>query len=234
MATKRQPAYRSDQLSEDCSSDPSPRPATHSPYALIVADPDGSGPAKPGLVVGGMRSVDLWDGQKWYSFGPPGFRTFALATFDHDGDGRPTLYAAGQIMARQAETTTTIARWENGAWVPLPEALNERVYGLTVLDPDGEGPARPALYVAGSFTKVGDNPCHGLAAWDGLRWSILGGGPRSDPLTPRMNCLVVFDRDAAGPQAAMLCVGGLFTLHGEKRFRNIAGWTLQASSSNGP
>lgn len=203
-------------------------------YALTVGDPDGSGPSKPGLVAGGMTSVDLWDGQQWFSFGRPGFRTFALTTFDHDGDGRPTLYAGGQIINRQSAATTTVARWNGTDWVPLADALNERVYALTVFDPDGEGPLRPALYAAGSFNKVGDRPAHGLASWDGLGWSILEGGPRSDPLTPRMNCLVVFDRDATGPQAAMLCVGGLFKLDGQNRSRNIAGWSLQPSPANGP
>jgi hypothetical protein len=203
-------------------------------YSLAVADPDGDGPAKPGLVVGGARSVDLWNGHRWYSFGEPGFRTFALATCDHDGTGRPTLYAAGQIIDARRGASTTIARWDGEAWTPLPEALDERVYALTVFDPDGTGPATPELYVAGSFTKVGDRAAHGLASWNGRRWSVREGGPRSRPLSPRMNCLAVFDPDAAGPEPALLCVGGLFKLGAEKAAGNVAAWSLSPSPLVGP
>lgn len=197
-------------------------------YSVIVADPDGEGPAKPGLIVGGMNTVDLWDGTKWYSFGDgPGFRTFALAAFDHDGDGRPALYAAGQIIHQSTNMPTTIAFWDGNDWTPLPDALDDSVYALTVFDPDGNGTLRSALYVAGSFTKVGDRPAHGLAKWDGTNWSTFEDGPRSDPLSPRMNCLAILDRDGSGPLPATLCVGGLFTLNGQKNSGNVAGWSNQ-------
>ncbi|HNQ25033.1 MAG TPA: hypothetical protein PKK06_18295 [Phycisphaerae bacterium] len=197
-------------------------------FCAKVADPDGSGPAKPGLIVGCMNSVDLWNGTTWHSFGGPGFRTLALAAFDDNDDGRLTLYAGGQIMQPRAEASTTIARWDGKAWAPLPEALDERVYAMTVFDADADGPLRPALYVAGSFTKAGDRAAHGLACWDGSSWSILEHGPRSDPLTPRMNCLAVFDRDASDPRAPELCVGGRFTLDGQTKLRNVAVRSMRA------
>lgn len=203
-------------------------------YSLMVGDPDGDGPKRPALVVGGMTSVDLWSGTTWYSFGGPGFRTFALATFDHDGDGRPTLYAAGQIISSNAAASNTVAWWGGKEWIHLAGALNERVYAMTVFDPDGDGPVLPALYVAGSFNKVGDRPAHGLARWDGTSWSILENGPRSDPLTPRMNSLVAYDPDASGPMPAKLCVGGLFTLDDHKNSANIAAWSGGPSTPDVP
>ncbi len=60
----------------------------------------------------------------------------------------------------------------------------------TVWDPDGDGPARPLLIVAGGFAFAGDQPCGNIAAWDGEEWRPLGAG-----LNGPVRSLVTFDGD---------------------------------------
>ena len=59
-------------------------------------------------------------------------------------------------------------------WRPLGKGLPDSDYfkSMAVFD-DGSG---PALYVGGGFTVEQGAPANGVARWDGIAWSSVGGG----------------------------------------------------------
>ncbi|GIW73795.1 MAG: hypothetical protein KatS3mg103_0317 [Phycisphaerales bacterium] len=121
---------------------------------------DGSGPA---LYVAGRgfqatgapaASVYKWDGARWHAVGQPfGGAVTDMLVYD-DGSG-PALYLAGTAVP----DIRYIARLEGDRWVPLDGGIASQpatsgtfasAFGLHAWDGD--------LYVAGSFTLVGDPP----------------------------------------------------------------------------
>jgi hypothetical protein len=77
----------------------------------------------------------------------------------------------------------------------------------------GDGPS--LLYIGGRFDSAGCVAARGLAAWDGARWSEVGGG-----VSGEVNAMVIFD-DGSGPA---LYVSGGFETAGGVPARNIAKW----------
>jgi hypothetical protein len=104
-------------------------------------------------------------------------------------------------------------------WIPLPAhvAPSNWVSALHSWDPDGPGPRRSRLVIAGNFAWIGTRNAKQLAYWDGHEARQLGGG-------------VTYTTFAAGqyrPSGALdsqLIVGGMFDNAGTVSSRSIAAW----------
>jgi hypothetical protein len=179
-------------------------------YALASYD-DGTGRALyvagQFSSVGGVQAKNIakWDGVAWSAVGAgitgqyyPEVR--ALCVYD-DATG-PALYATGTFeWAGYVHVHGGIARWNGTAWAGLDTASpapNWSGTSLAVHD-DGSG---SALYVIGEFNTVDWIPALGIARWNGIAWSALGGGAFS-PLA-----VASFDTGSG----AKLAVGG-WSLH---------------------
>ena len=190
--------------------------------ALAVFD-DGSGPAL--YAAGGFseaggspaNNVARWNGSDWEplasGIGLFSNCVYALEVFD-DGSG-PALYAGGDFSSSGGELANGIIKWDGTSWSSVGAGfLSPDVRDLAVYD-DGDG---PALYAAGHFTFIWTDPptpASGVAKWDGLRWSGVGGGVSGNP-----EALAVFD-DGSGPA---LYVGGLSIGFGGANGHHIARW----------
>jgi len=86
--------------------------------------------------------------------------------------------------------------------------------------------AGPVLFSGGLFTHAGDLVINGLARWDGVAWSAVGGGVTGQD---GVYALVTFD-DGTGDA---LYVGGSFTHAGEVAAANVAKWDGQQWSPLG-
>ncbi|MBS0189796.1 MAG: immunoglobulin domain-containing protein [Phycisphaerales bacterium] len=108
----------------------------------------------------------------------------------------PPLFARAQSCGSQ---------WLSGA---IP-GTNGTVYALALWDPDGPGPAQPALVAGGSFTLAGSVTVANLALWDGVQWTNLGGGVSGTQHgTTAVNALAVMPNGD-------LVVGGAFDAVGQ-------------------
>ncbi|MEQ8317288.1 MAG: GC-type dockerin domain-anchored protein [Phycisphaerales bacterium] len=107
-------------------------------------------------------------------------RVSDLIVFDA-GDG-PMLYMAGNFEAVVDPVfgevrAPGLARFDGERWEAVPGLdgpgleLDRRAIEMHVFD-DGSG---PALFVGGEFTMAGGQPATGIARWDGVTWSGLGG-----------------------------------------------------------
>src|SRR5262249_35978058 len=67
-----------------------------------------------------------------------------------------------------------------------PTSARGPVSAAVTWDPDGAGP-RPELLVVGGSFGTGDKSGRNVAAWDGVRWSLLGTG-----VNGTVNALTVF------------------------------------------
>src|SRR5688572_23668752 len=68
------------------------------------------------------------------------------------------------------------------------------VRDMVVYDPDGPGPSRSVLVIAGSFTVAGGVTANNIVEWDGAHWTPLGSGVNAG-----VTRLTVFDPDNNGP-----------------------------------
>jgi len=204
------------------------------------------------LSAGGVSAdkVARWDGSNWYALGSgigTGFLGGSvLALAEYDGD----LIAAGIFETGDGAPGDGIAGWNGSSWYPLGSGvLNGSnvgwVYDLDVYDGD--------LIAAGMFDSAGGVPAIGIARWDGIHWSDLGGGPpvlcSGRGLTLYRGNLIaaggvdplIFEWDGAawsdlgsgmmgGGASALavhegaLWVGGDFRIAGGKSSVNIARW----------
>lgn len=194
-------------------------------YALVVFDEDAEGPGPPALFAGGNFTaaggtdayhIARWDGLAWT---PVGGGTNAdvqgLAVFDEDGPGpgRAVLVAAGSFTSAGGHPASRIASWDGSMWNPMGAGLDGTVWGLTVFDPDAEGPAAPHLFAVGSFNGR-------IRRWIGSPvWAFAGSFSLGDP-----RALGVVDLDGNGPLPPALFAGGTFTTIGNMPVSRIARW----------
>jgi hypothetical protein len=164
--------------------------------SLSVIDRDGTGPELPWLIAGGPTSgenllgggIVRLEGEAWSQFGAGPWErdnVAAATTFDTDGNGPggPDLYVGGNFLYVGNTPAASIARWDGANWHALGSGLlgigntEHWVDAMATFD-DGSG---PALYVGGAFQMAGGNPAihDGVARWDGVSWSAVGGGPGS-------------------------------------------------------
>jgi hypothetical protein len=90
--------------------------------------------------------------------------------------------------------------------------MDSTVNAMIVFD-DGTG---PALYAGGAFQNAGGVPANGVAKWDGVAWSPVGGGAGGGSVST----FAIYD-DGTGPG---LYAGGNFTSAGGVSATGIARW----------
>jgi hypothetical protein len=94
--------------------------------------------------------------------------------------------------------------WLEGEAAMLPTG---NYWDATLFDPDGPGPAREDLVVAGQFSNLGgfNTQIINLGRWDGARWRRL---EHPTFTSSALYALGVLDFDGGGPDPARLVVGG--------------------------
>ncbi len=189
-------------------------------HALATFD-DGSGPV---LVVGGsfataggatVNSIAAWTGADWSPLGAGvDGPVHAMAVFD-DGGG-PALYVGGEFNFASGAPAAGFARWDGRRWSGSSGGVAGAapVVNAMLVHDDGSG---PALFVGGRFTWAGGAPAAGIARWDGLEWSAVGGG-----IDGTARALAVSDvGDGLG---AMMHAAGQFGIAGGVDASNVARW----------
>jgi hypothetical protein len=136
--------------------------------------------------------------------------------FDHvchvlavvDSGGGDALHAGGAFTTADGAAAGRIARWDGAGWSAVggTGVASGTVFALANYD---DGPTDD-LYVGGSFSSAGGMAISGLARWNGVTWSALGGG-----LGPGAT---VYALHGSGMS---LRVGGSFDSVGN----NVAAWT---------
>lgn len=143
------------------------------------------------------------------------------AMFDPDGPGplHESLHVVGpNIQTIGGQPAGPISRWDplTGSWqsigTPIAQSFGgESVYAVVAWDPDGDGPGREELWVAGDMGGVEHNGVSApgmLLRWDGSAW--LGTGLLPATVFSRVEALQVYDPDGPGPQQELLIVAGNF------------------------
>ena len=189
-------------------------------FALGVFD-DGSGPALYAAGrftrAGGAPAnyVAKWDGSAWEEVGGGLDRAAQRFQVFNDGSGS-ALFLCGQFERAGTVSARRIARWDGQRWYALGTGLSakglDHAEAMAVFD-DGTG---GALYVGGHFTHAGGTRVDGIARWNGVDWSPVGGG-----LQGGVWSLAVFD-DGNGPA---LYAGGFIG-----PYNHIAVWDGRAWS----
>jgi len=139
--------------------------------------------------------------------GKAGGNLVASVSVDLSGTPPATPTPVGPLRLARGATCSP-------SWLPMFGAVpgtDRFVQAMTVFD-DGGG---AALYIAGSFDRVGTTAANLVARWNGSSWSALGDGLNSE-----VWALAVYD-DGSGPA---LYAGGLFTRAGNVAANRIARW----------
>ena len=201
--------------------------------AIAIFD-DGSGEA---LYAGGRftkaggqncAGIAKWDGANWTpvggGVGGEYAAVYVLKVYD-DGSG-PQLYAGGLFETAGGVPAHYIARWNGHDWSAvgggLFGGLAYDIYnGVLALEEFDDGHGK-ALYAGGYFTETADELAVGLAKWDGVRWTQVGGGLRFADSYPgsATQGLISFD-DGTGPA---LWIAGFFDHAGNMPSVNLARW----------
>lgn len=138
------------------------------------------------------------------------------------------VYGAGQFADPAPNQPRGVGRWDGQGWQPLGTGLGHPRTN-TVWDVSALTCWRGALIAGGTFRRAGDVEANFIAAWDGTKWSPLGGGldggmlthadSRSGPIyweTTRPTTLLATD--------AELLVFGHFTTAGGVGVHGAARW----------
>ncbi len=170
---------------------------------------------------------------QWTTFpggGANGNAPRASVVYDPDGDGpQPeVLVIGGTFVSAGGIDANKIAQLSGNVWSPLGDGLDNQVYCVAILDEDGDGPATPVLFAAGSFLHAGGKPANRIAMWDGGDWFPLGSG-----MDDVVVALAIYDDDGDGPNPPMLYAGGPFLFAGGVAASHIARWDGEAWSPVG-
>jgi hypothetical protein len=150
----------------------------------------------------------------------------SIAVFDDGLGGGPQLYVGGSFFGAGSAGVSHIARFDGATWQSVGFGFNAPVSCLAVFD---QGRGKPPVLVAGGgFSSALISPARGIAAWDGITWTELGGGVAGGPF-PYVGAIAVVDF-GGGPR---LAVGGGFTTAGGTSATNIAIWDGVAWSALG-
>ncbi|MDX2198707.1 MAG: immunoglobulin domain-containing protein [Phycisphaerae bacterium] len=211
-------------------------------HALCTWDPDGGGPQLPLLAVGGAFQlgqpplgfdVALWNGTSWQPTGQQGASTgdttvaivYALASFDTDGGGPnpERLIAGGQFERMNGVSAKSMAIWNGLQWSSLGSGPGNGVVGrvraLSTWDPDGEGPQRDNLLIAGNLARVADIPAANIALWDGAQVRGLGTGTNGE-----VELVHTWNVGDSGAEAPQLVATGPFSEAGGVPVPGAALW----------
>ncbi len=218
--------------------------------SLTTFDPDGSGPAREELVVGGfferasgvpVHGLARWNGLGWSPLGQgvagsesaPSVQS--LATFDPDGPGlQPArLFLGGSFTQAGGIAANGVASWDGAGYASLQSGVSAggsfpALRAFTTFD-DGTG---PKLYATGLVRQVGGisanadsfdaAPLLSVARWDGVAWTALG-VPTASNTNGIGRALAFVDDDNDGQ--ASLFVGGFFARSGPIGTAGVARWS---------
>lgn len=125
---------------------------------------------------------------------------------------RPGGTVALTLLAIVAAAETSTGQCGEG-WIPGDGVLGVRgrPYVATLWDPDGDGPRESLVIVAGDISIAGQIPVRNIAAWDGERWTPLGGG-----FDGVVTALAVYNGE--------IVAGGRFSVAGTTPAANLARW----------
>ena len=174
--------------------------------------------------------VARWDGLTWAPLGTGlggfGIGGYSLGAYKMAlSSGR--LYVAGVFNRAGNVGVSHVAGWDGTNWFALGGRTSK---GLTHFDRSALSflPAGTNLYAGGIFTEAGDVLANGIAQWNGIDWSALGGGLSGTFIpgtVPAARALVLIGPD--------LYVGGNFTNAGGIAARGIARWDGNSWSALG-
>ena len=158
--------------------------------------------------------VARYDGQSWASMGAANGEVLSLLALPN-GD----VIAGGAFTSIAGVAANRIARWNGSSWSPLGIGMlwpgnSPRVLALAAM-PNGD------VIAGGWFTSAGGVAAIGIARWNGVTWSDVGGGLNS--------AAVALEVQANGD----LVVAGEFGTAGGVSARGIARWDGAAWSGFG-
>lgn len=217
--------------------------------SLATFDPDGAGPAREELVVGGFfqrasgvpaHGVARWNGLGWSPLGlgvagsesAPSVQS--LATFDPDGPGLlpARLFLGGSFTSAGGIPANGAASWDGLGFANLQAGVSAggsfpALRAFATFD-DGSGPklcATGLVRQAGGISANADSfdaaPLLSVARWDGGAWSSLG-VPGASNTNGVGRALAVVDDDGDGQES--LFVGGFFARSGPIGTAGVARW----------
>ncbi|MFN0133925.1 MAG: hypothetical protein ACKVW3_15525, partial [Phycisphaerales bacterium] len=182
--------------------------AGNRPLCSVLWDPDGAGPLREQLVVGGQfttiggttaNRIARWDGMAWYPLGSGmNDQVFGLAVFNGE------LIATGLFTTAGGVACSRIARYNGTTWQPLLGGLNDSGSDMVVWN--------NALYVCGSFTQVNGFSANRVARWSGTSWSPMHLG-----MSNQVSAIEVFNNE--------LYAAGWFAMASGTAVSRIARWT---------
>jgi hypothetical protein len=193
--------------------------------AITFHDTDGTGPVPRELHVAFTSNevppanrVARWDGTFWHNVGPTfNFPVEGMVSWDRDNAGPqpPQLIACGGFTNVGGVPIFRLAGWTGVAWTALGPGLDRSLLegnnatGVTVWDPDGDGPRTSEVVVNGFFQSVGQHGsgpfAAGLARWDGSTLLTFPGG--RPLILSSLNRTFSWDRDGDGPRISELLWG---------------------------
>jgi hypothetical protein len=180
-------------------------------------DPDGAGPKREVLVIGGgfsragriaAKNIATYDPVtgEWGTIGTGLTGTVTAIAVAPWGE----LVVGGDLDSPAGN----IARWTGTAWAPLGSGVNNAVQAITSVP--GRG-----IVVGGNFSTAGGKSCGRIAAWDGVQWILLGNGVNGTVLA--LTTLPSGD----------VVAGGTFTQASGTASKYAARWDWQAWRSMG-
>jgi hypothetical protein len=230
-------------------------PQTVTVRALTSFDLDGPQPNPPRLIVAGSFTLGFGGGASNNIVATDGFGSIrlsdgldgavnALATWDADQAGSPSLFAAGGFTRSGSRAVGPIARWDGTQWQRVGADVSGTINALAVLDLDADGPNPPVLVAAGRFNVNGQSA--GVASYNGTTWTRIGGFLDSD-----VTDVDLFDLDGPGPNPPRVVITGSFrntSLNGQAyfngtswqpittipSFRAVTGRAIRAFDADGP
>ena len=147
-------------------------------------------------------------------FGRPGFEDMVFALAVHDG----SLIAGGDFTLSDSTSVDHVARWNGQGWEPLGTGLGPSCSGWRSVSAFADYAGD--LAAGGSFIVAGADTVNGLARWNGVAWTGIGGGvwnaPAQESECARVRALISFE--------GQLVVGGAFDHAGDVAIHNIARW----------
>lgn len=218
-------------------------PVSPGPVAIsdaVVFDPDGPGPDVPALCFvgyqGSITSIYAWNGQsssvlaRLSDFDLGGQINYPAALYVLDDDGsRPNsarLYAGIHSSLGLPWTTVDFGglfRMDPSGWTQLP-LIQGYSTAAAAVDPDGDGPALGAAYIADYIHSSHD----GMETATATLYQIQNGQVTallSRPLGNTLQSLASFDDDGPGPHPASLHISGTFSLGAsDQPLPRIARW----------
>jgi trimeric autotransporter adhesin len=165
------------------------------------------------------------------------FPTAEVFSSDNDGPypvrglaifGDPSrLHIGGKFEFAASDTWSRhLAVWNGQLWDRLGGLDPNQPVNTFLTWDDPKDPAGPALYVAGEFSRIGEEVIRRVGKWDGKTWAPLASGLRDGPLGATVRAMVIHD-DGTGPA---LYAAGYFGMSGDEQtpLAHIARWDGQA------